>query len=115
VQFLIGRRERGAREDDATDRVHIGDLGKLRRATPTVDRQRQRASHARIVKRLFLVVGLDQAAAIPVAFLDSDLAAERADKFVADRRRKPTELDRCAAPQPELPACRHRSRQKPSR
>ena len=62
LQFLLGRRQRRAGKDDAADRVHIGDLGELRRAVPAVDRQGQGAAHPGIVERLFLVVGLDQRA-----------------------------------------------------
>src|SRR5215471_15461816 len=63
---------------------------------PAVDRQRQRAAHPGIVKRLFLVVRGYQIAAIPVALLHRDFAVERALEFVARRRRKAAELDRGA-------------------
>ena len=68
-QLLLGRGQRRAREDDAADRLHVGDLGERRRAVPAVDRQRQRAPHPDVVERLLLVVGRDHVAAVPVAVL----------------------------------------------
>jgi len=44
-----------------------------------------------------LVVRGDRVAAIPVALLKPDVAAERSDKLVARRRRKTAELDRRAS------------------
>ena len=93
LQFLFGRRQRRAREDNAADGVHIGDLGELRCAIPSVDRQGQRPAHSSVVERLSLVVGLHEAAAVPVALLNRDLVTERADELVAHRWRKPAELD----------------------
>ena len=63
---------------------------------PAVDRQGQRAPHPGVVERLFLVVRLHQAAAVPVAFLDRDLVAERPDDFVTRRGRQSTKLHRRA-------------------
>jgi len=56
---------------------------------PAIDRERQGPPDPRIVERLSLVVGLDQAAAVPVALLHGDAVAERADQLVAHRGRKP--------------------------
>src|SRR5262249_23530793 len=96
LQLLLGRSERRAGKDDAPNRVHIGDPGEFWRTVPAVDRQAQRAAHPGIVEWLSLVVGLDDPATVPVALLDGDLVAERADQLVAHRGRKAAELDRGA-------------------
>src|SRR5262245_13785717 len=60
---------------------------------PAVDRQGQSTPNPHIIKRLPLVVWLDDRAAVPVAFLHSDLVAERTHELVAYRGWKATELD----------------------
>src|SRR5215471_15304539 len=57
LQLLLGRSERRAGKDDATNRMHVGDPGKPRRAMPPVDRQAQCAAHPGIVEWLFLWLG----------------------------------------------------------
>ena len=96
LQLLLGRGQRRAGEDDAADRMHVGDLGQRRRAVPAVDRQGQRAAHPHVVERLLLVVGRDDVAAVPVALLHRDLVAELLDELVARRGRQAAELDRRA-------------------
>src|SRR5437763_16211860 len=64
---------------------------------PTVDRQGQRAAHAGVVEWLLLVVGLEEAAAVPVARLQRHLVAESADQLVAHGRRKAAKLYICTS------------------
>ena len=73
-----------SRERRCRRRCAHWDLGELWRALPAVDRQRQYTAHPRIVEQLSLVVGLDKAAAVPVAGLHSDLVTQRIDELVAD-------------------------------
>src|SRR5439155_15584587 len=92
LQLFFARRQRRSRKDDTADGAYVGDLGERRRPVPAVDRQAQRASHPGVVERLFLVVGLHQAAAVPIAFLHRDLVTERLDDLVTRRGRQPTKL-----------------------
>src|SRR5438309_8340139 len=69
LQLVLGGGQRRARQDDAADGMHIGNFGQSLYAVPPVDCQGQRPSHAHVVKRLLLVVYLDEAAAVPIAFL----------------------------------------------
>ncbi len=96
LQFLPGRGERRAGEHDAADRAHDRDLRQRRRAVPAVDRQGQRAAHARVVERLSLVVRGGDQRAIPIALLHRDLVAQGADQFVAGCGRHAAKLDRGA-------------------
>src|SRR4029077_9870399 len=59
-------------------------------------RQGQRAAHPNVVERLLLVVGLYEAAAVPVAGVHGDLVAERAYELIAHRGWEAAELDRRA-------------------
>ena len=83
----------GVPKADAADRLLDRDLRQCRRAAPAVDRQAQRAAHPRIVKWRVLVVRGDDGTAIPVAFLNGELVAQRAHQLVAGRRREATKLD----------------------
>src|SRR5262249_62009116 len=82
------------RENNAADCLHDGDLRKMLRSAPTIDRQRERATDANVVERLPLVVRREQEDAIPVALLYRDVFAERMDEIVAALRRGPAALDR---------------------
>src|SRR5262249_10147151 len=82
------------RENNAADCLHDGDLRKMLRSAPTIDRQRERATDANVVERLPLVVRREQEDAIPVALLYRDVFAERMDEIVAALRREAAELDR---------------------
>src|SRR5204863_8265418 len=95
-ELLFIRGQWRARKDDAGDSMHDGDLGQRRSAAPTVDRQGQGAADSNIVERFSLVVWRYRAADVPIAFLDDDLVAERADQLVACRGRHAAELDRGA-------------------
>src|SRR5262249_18903794 len=63
------------RENNAADCLHDGDLRKMLRSAPTIDRQRERATDANVVERLPLVVRREQEDAIPVALLYRDVFA----------------------------------------
>ena len=94
-----GRGQRRAREHDAADRLHVGDLGERGRAVPLVDRQRERPPDPDVVERLLLVIGRDHIAAVPVAALHDDLVAQLLLELIARRGRQAAELSgRAVAP-----------------
>ena len=86
LELGAGGRQRRAGKYDAAHRVHVGDFGQRRRATPLVDGERQRPPDPRVVERLLLVVGRDHVAAVPVAALHHDLVAQLALELIARRR-----------------------------
>ena len=78
LQLLLGGGQWRAGKDDAADRVDIGDLCELAGAPCQRSIAKVNARLTRgIVERLFLVIGVDDRGAIPIAFLDGDLVAER--------------------------------------
>ena len=80
-------------EYHAADGFHNGSPGKVFRTAPAVDGQGERASYARVVKRLHPMVGSDEENAIPVARLERDLAPQGAVEIIHRR-----ELQQAADP-----------------
>ena len=96
LQLLLGGRQRRAREDDAADRLDVGDLGERRCSAPLVDRERERPSHPDVVEGFLLVIGRDYVAAVPIAALHDDLVAQFLLELIARRGRQAAELSRRA-------------------
>ena len=68
---------------DAADMSYQCDLGKRFGALPAIDRERQRAPHARVVERLLLGVEGHHEIAHPRRLVHDDLVAERGLELVA--------------------------------
>src|SRR5262249_38372986 len=94
LQLVLGGGQRRAWQDDAADGMYVGNFGQSGYAVPAVDCQGQRPPHSHVVKRLSLVVCLDEAAAVPIAFLLGYLVAKLGLQIVARRRRHAAEFDR---------------------
>src|SRR5229473_3872811 len=83
---LVARSEKAANE--AQDGGTLQDLGSF----PAVDRERQRAAHARVVERLLLGIEDDDEAVEPRALLYRDLVTQRLHEAVAVARREAAEI-----------------------
>ena len=91
-QFGLGRGELVARAQETADVAHQRDFLQRLRATPAVDTERQRFSHALIVERFFARVERHDQAAYPRRLLDHRLVAERLDDAVTIGGRMAAEL-----------------------
>ncbi len=81
LQLLLGRRQRRAREDDAADRVHGGDLGERRRAVP-LSIARASARRTRTSSNgFFLWLGVIRLPQFQSLVLHRDLVAELLDEL----------------------------------
>ena len=92
TQVLLADREFVAGAQHAADVPHQRDLLQRLRAFPAIDRQRQRAPHARIVEGLLLRVEAHDQAADPRRFDDDGLVAQRLHEAIPVRRRLAAEL-----------------------
>src|SRR5262249_38614500 len=81
-----------AREDDAADRLHVGNLGERGRAVPLVNRECERPPDPDVVERLLLVIGRDHITAVPVAALHDDFVAQLLLELIARRGRQAAEF-----------------------
>ena len=106
-ELFFRRRQGVAREDNAADRLHDGDLRQIFRARPAIDRQGERAAHADVVEGLPPVIRQELKRTVPVAFLNDDFVAQRLDQIVARLGREAAELDGGLVAADRLQAHRH--------
>ena len=91
-EILLADREIVARAKQSADVAHQRNLLQRLRALPTIDRERQRPAHARIVERLLLRVEAHDQAADPGRLDHHRLVAQRLHEAIAVGRRLAAEL-----------------------